>query len=313
MRYCAFGRIIESERPLPELSPAGALTGPCWTIAWRDRLDLPDDLGWHAVWPELQSQPEVAFARAGRFRYLRFEHSATARISDEVIEIAADPGEDPAALRHTLLDFILPLALASAGEMVLHASAVEIDGAAVVILGDAGSGKSTLAAALSALGAGVLADDGVLLRGDEEQAWAVPSYPGLRLWPDAAERARARGFSMAAVSAGTRKRRLIPFRGCRTEGVPLACAYVLQGGGTGVEFARLSRRDAAVALVRHAFTPDIRDRSALVSHLERAAAWSRRLEMWTVTSRRDLTALEAFARSVMAHAGRRASVRLQTR
>lgn len=48
----------------------------------------------------------------------------------------------------------------------VHASAVAIDGAALVILGQSGSGKSTLALQLLATGAALIADDQTELRVD---------------------------------------------------------------------------------------------------------------------------------------------------
>ncbi len=49
------------------------------------------------------------------------------------------------------------------GELRLHASAVALDGRAVLILGPSGCGKSTLALDLIALGAELVADDQTLL------------------------------------------------------------------------------------------------------------------------------------------------------
>jgi HPr kinase/phosphorylase len=48
----------------------------------------------------------------------------------------------------------------------LHASAVALNGRAALITGPSGSGKSALALGLIALGARLVADDGVLLRRD---------------------------------------------------------------------------------------------------------------------------------------------------
>lgn len=50
------------------------------------------------------------------------------------------------------------------GEETVHASAVAVDGAGLLILGRAGTGKSTLALALIAHGAELVADDRVHLR-----------------------------------------------------------------------------------------------------------------------------------------------------
>ena len=313
MSYCAFGYRLESDRPLPELPTIADEAAPHFTILWCDSLPIPDTLSWTLVWPELQSEPQVAFARDARYRYLRFENCASVRMTDAQIEIATLSGDAP-SVRHLLLDFILPLALASGGETVLHGSAVDVDGHALVFIGDAGSGKSTIAAALAAHGATVLADDGVLLQPRDDGAYAVPSYPGLRLWPDAARRARTRGFSTMPIASGSRKRRLVPSAGVAGAAVlPVAGVYCLRIGDGAPVFHRLSTRDAALEVIRHAFTPDVFGRTALLSHLDRAEYWARRLDMWTITAGRDLSALDSLARRVTGHAAGLAARRIDSR
>ena len=54
---------------------------------------------------------------------------------------------------------VLALVRRLRGECVLHASAVEVDGACWAFFGPSGSGKSTIAALLATAGAGVVADD----------------------------------------------------------------------------------------------------------------------------------------------------------
>ncbi|MFV0359301.1 HPr kinase/phosphorylase [Tropicimonas sp.] len=52
----------------------------------------------------------------------------------------------------------------AAGHVILHASAVEVGGTALLILGASGSGKSQLALDLIALGARLVADDRTIVR-----------------------------------------------------------------------------------------------------------------------------------------------------
>ena len=59
----------------------------------------------------------------------------------------------------------------------LHASAVAIDGRAVLITGPSGSGKSSLALDLLALGARLVADDGVIIRREGERLLARSPDP----------------------------------------------------------------------------------------------------------------------------------------
>ena len=55
--------------------------------------------------------------------------------------------------------------------MILHASAVALDGAAVCILGKSGAGKSALALQLMAYGATLVSDDGLRIWRIEDSLW----------------------------------------------------------------------------------------------------------------------------------------------
>ena len=60
----------------------------------------------------------------------------------------------------------------------LHATAVAVEGAGILILGASGAGKSDLALQLMALGAGLVADDRVRLR-QRDGALVASAPPGL--------------------------------------------------------------------------------------------------------------------------------------
>lgn len=313
MKYCAFGHVLECDTPLPELPFAAGAEAPRFSIHFSASVDLPGDLRWSAVWEAAGGQPALEFARSAGTAFLRLGDRMSARIDSSRINLATRAGMHPSFVRHVLLDQFLPLALAAAGETVLHASAVRVDDAAVLFVGVARSGKSTLAAALAACGATVLADDGVALDARGEEVWVRPSYPGLRLWPDAAAYAGTRGFTIAALDSGD-KRRLIPSHAASCPpSLPLAAVYSLRIAGP-PGFERLSARDAVLELVRHAFTPDVATREAIRAHFERATAWADRIAVWSAASASGFDALDAFARTVVAHARRHlASARLLDR
>lgn len=309
MTYVAFGRVVASDIELPEL-PRAADRGPAQlTIRRRARIDLPPDLRWTAVWEAAADAPGVWHARHGGDLFLAYDGLARLRVRGGVVDVEA--AAEPETLRHALLDQLLPLAIAASGEIVLHASAVEADDGAVVFAGEAGSGKSTLAAALAAAGANVIADDAVLLDVRNDDAWAVPSYPGLRLWPDAAERFGAIGYDVAAVAARSSKRRLVPAGAAVPVARPVAAVYVLRREPSVAGFEHLSRRDAVVELVRHAFTPDTATRDGRRTQIDRAARAAARLDVWALAIDRDLDGVDARAQRVLAHARGRASARLQ--
>lgn len=86
------------------------------------------------------------------------------------VEIGGDhtlPDTVPMALRHALLAaemaMNMQVALGERRHLLLHASAVERGGRAVILPGDSGSGKSTLAALLGEHGWRLLADEFVMI------------------------------------------------------------------------------------------------------------------------------------------------------
>jgi hypothetical protein len=69
--------------------------------------------------------------------------------------------------------------------MALHASAVAVEGRAVVLCGPSEAGKSTTAASLALRGVPVLSDDITALSDSSAGFQVEPGYPRICLWPDA--------------------------------------------------------------------------------------------------------------------------------
>lgn len=117
------------------------------------------------------------------------------------VGIAGDytlPDAVPLPLEHGLLaaemGMNLQLALGHRRHLLLHASAVERDGLAVLMTGESGAGKSTLATLLAARGWRFMGDEFVLLAPDTGLAYAFPRLVSLKnasvaaaeaAWPDA--------------------------------------------------------------------------------------------------------------------------------
>src|SRR5262245_62128690 len=187
--------------------------------AWRVDLDGAPrgNHTWFHRW-RIARRTWLAFARTPDGYLLRFPALADFAVSPGARRVVCRPrrGLPAATLRHLLLDQVLPLAL-SAERLVLHASAVHVPGfGAVAFIGRTGRGKSTLAAALALPGCALLTDDCLVIgeRGGRVSVW--PSYPGVRLWADAAA-ALGNPAPASALAHYTRKRRLpadarLPFR-----------------------------------------------------------------------------------------------------
>ena len=82
-----------------------------------------------------------------------------------------------------LLGPVMGFVLLLRGTHALHASAINVGGHAIAIVGPAGAGKSTTAAAFAKLGYGVLAEDVITLAREGGELMVQPAYPCIRLWP----------------------------------------------------------------------------------------------------------------------------------
>lgn len=105
-------------------------------------------------------------------------------------QVVCDPVDEEASerefFRRLIENELLGLVLYQRDHLVLHASAVSVDGQAVIFIGPRGAGKSTTAAAFGAEGHSVLEDDVVAIRFDDDGPIVVPGVPQLRLKSDAA-------------------------------------------------------------------------------------------------------------------------------
>lgn len=164
------------------------------------------------------------------------------------------------------------------GWLPLHASAVEIDGRAILFVAPSGSGKSTTAAAFQNFDYPVLSDDVCPVRVAAGACWLQPGRPGLRLGEMS-----ARKFGHLDQGAEFVLDKFdFTFPGAFRPGlVEVAAIYLLEDGAE-FRIEPLPPLAAAVALGRECFVrlpqagPEVR-----VSHLR----WSAELACLPLTRR----------------------------
>jgi hypothetical protein len=163
---------------------------------------------------------------------------------------------------------------------ILHASAVEVDGHAVLFCGVSGAGKSTLAAALGRAGYRLLADDQCGLSGiagapSGATPMIHPDGRAMKLWQNAIDRLALGQRSGEAVRPQIGKFFVWPDDSV-VEPLPLGAIYVLRearaSGGTPAQpaqpqIARLNLADAAIAVRANAYRP------ALVRRMEQGGLY----------------------------------------
>jgi hypothetical protein len=214
------------------------------------------------------------------------------------VEIAAEPGIGRAAMAHMVLDHAIPRLLAlKPGYVVLHASAIAMEGSVIAVLGVSGQGKSTLAAWLASQGHPALTDDCLVLHwdGDEQEWLSQPSYESVRLWPDSADalqidKAGMKPFAEDSSKMRTGKEAQLCFA---TEGAPLRGCFVLDGDGDkkerhkGPPVAReLAVNEAFVALMGSVFRLDAENKEINRREFEAMTRLTDRVRFWSLAYER---------------------------
>jgi hypothetical protein len=161
-----YGLTVRSEIPLHVRRPAPVVAP----------VDLELVLGAPAVRTDAMPPGRVLLDLRGNTHYyaatavddgfrLRFFGSCDVELDPGLTRATVHPapGLDPDLLSVLVSGTLLAFVLAMRGKPVLHASAVEVDGAALAFVGASGMGKSTMATLLCADGARLVTDDVLLL------------------------------------------------------------------------------------------------------------------------------------------------------
>lgn len=233
---------------------------------WLLQTSLPDGQPW--MWAARHEQGFL-------LRYVGLADFTVNPRGTEIVLAHAEAVSSRDTLGHLLLDQALPMVLGLRGIPTLHASTVVTPRGVCGFLGPTGAGKSTLAASFSAAGYPALGDDCLAIK-EDRGFFAIPAYPGLRLWTDSAESLSTAWSDAPVVAHYTRKRRIL--NAPAIESFParlkrLAVIYCLareasdNGAPSAATIEPLRPNEAFLQLLSASFMLDITDRSVLTRNL----------------------------------------------
>ena len=172
------------------------------------------------------------------------------------IVVAPEAEADPGDVQVYIVGTAFGILLHQRERIVLHASAVEVSGKAVLFCGASGAGKSTLAAALAHRGYPVVADDVCGLSLHDDVPTVHPDGRQLKLWTQAITRLEL------GQRQGTRVRRkfekfFVQPHNVITDPLPLGALYILREArpphAAGISQPNVV--DATMLLRRNAYRP----------------------------------------------------------
>lgn len=223
--------------------------------------------------------------------------------SNDTIAVTPDPRADAADIPAFLIGSVIPILLHLHGLITLRASAVGVDGKAVLFCGASGAGKSTLAAALARRGHMLLADDICTLAIDADaRATVYGDGGGLKLWAQAIERLQLTPHRGAPLREKIQKFHVSP--PARTaDALPLGAIYAIREArppyAPGIE--RRNIVDAALLLRRSAYHPRLIEPLAQRPLYLHAAALGNHAGVYTFTRRIGFDELPAALDTLEAH------------
>jgi hypothetical protein len=190
------------------------------------------------------------------------------------VECRPDPATEPGFVGVLVAGLVTAMLLALRGDVVLHASAVEVDGAAIALAGASGAGKSTLAAVLCAAGATLVTDDLLRVgRGPDGSVLCIGGAPQLRLRPHGAWAVERFATPQRVSSTADRRLALEPANSIG-DARPLAVIALIRPSrsASDVHIDQLGRRPALVRLAENMRIVGWKDPTTLQRQFQ-ALAW----------------------------------------
>jgi hypothetical protein len=171
--------------------------------------------------------------------------------SEREIVVCPIPEVEERLLAHCILGFGVPMLLHERNHLILHASAVEINGKVIAFLGGCGGGKSTMAAALHALGYNIVADDVLCVDFKGETNLSIlPGFPFLKLHHQSATILADRVESLPRVHSMDPRFIYRQSEGFSLEPIPLGCIYLLARGKK-IRVEPMTPREGFQTLISH--------------------------------------------------------------
>lgn len=246
--YRVSGLLVASEIALPGLIAGAGERAPQVTIR---RGPVPDDL------PD-KSASGPTWQIAGKQFLLRIPDIARFLLNagNEIV-VAPESEQAAADIPIFILGTVFGILLHQRKQIVLHASAVRVNGKAVLFCGPSGAGKSTLAAALAQRGYPLVTDDFCTVSVNGSGAPLVyPDGRQLKLWAQAIDRLDLAQNRGERVRASLEKFYVEPAEAF-TEPLALGAVYALREArpphAPGIEKPNVV--DAALLLRRNAYRP----------------------------------------------------------
>ncbi|MBE9213101.1 serine kinase [Plectonema cf. radiosum LEGE 06105] len=214
------------------------------------------------------------------------------------IVIIPQPDASEEIIRLYLVGTVMAILLYQRGLLVLHGSAVEIEGNCAIFLGASGAGKSSTIAALNAHGYSIIADDVAAVNTTKKPNTVYPAFPQIKL---GSELCTSLGYDFDSLHfLGLEEKRGYRLKqGFNRTPLPIRRIYTL---AFGEEFSitPLKPQEAVIELIRHS-RPTTLYHNGGASHFLQCAALAKECTIHRLVRPRNLSLLPELVKLVEEH------------
>jgi hypothetical protein len=252
----------------------------------RSRVDKP--LGGSVLWADRQDLC-LHYEEVGCYRIVHGR--------EIIVDLVPDANER--TVRLYLLGPALAILLHQRSLLVVHASAVSVDGRVAVFAADKGEGKSTLAAAMHARGHPLVTDDLVPIDlSSPDRLMVHPGFPQLKLMPEAAAQLTDDPEALPRLHPDFEKRAKTATENFPREALPLARIFILETGDED-RIAVIPPQQRFIELVRHSYLAALLGTTGESGdHFRQVVTLAQRVPVLRLRRRRSLGALAEHAKLV---------------
>ncbi|WP_293098695.1 hypothetical protein [Moorena sp. SIOASIH] len=297
--YFAYGLGIHSALPIPEFIPAAVkcdVTIHIESNAYNTGCDrkISDYI------PKEVIQQPMAFQLSPEEAVIYLKDTGLFLVQGgNMIMIIPAAEATLSRIQMALVGTVMAILLYQRGLLVLHASVVNINGGAVVFLGNSGEGKSSIAAALHTQGYRIITDDVAPVTLNQGTAKVAPSFPQIKL---SQEVAKVLGYDQDKLGLLVPKLNKPGYelnQDLTQALLPIRCIYVLVSG-LQLSIKPLKLQEAVMELSRHSRLNSLFD-SEKASHLLQCAQLANKCSVYRLQRPRNLALLPELGRLVAEH------------